>query len=135
MAFGAKKIFPLDTRPGVGIGVKIPFNNPGVFSSTYTTQESIKNNLINFFLTNQGEIYLNPNFGGDLRSFIFQQITDDNLEELKEEIQSKITQYFPSVIVDSLDVFQSTDIYQINIILKYNIQNTGLTDTLEIAFT
>ncbi len=135
MAFGAKKIFPLDTRPGVGIGVKIPFNNPGVFSSTYTTQESIKNNLINFFLTNQGEIYLNPNFGGDLRSFIFQQITDDNLEELKEEIQSKITQYFPSVIVESLDVFQSTDIYQINIILKYNIQNTGLTDTLEIAFT
>ena len=135
MAFNPIKIFPLDTRPGVGIGVKIPFNNPGVFSSTYTTQESIKNNLINFFLTNQGEIYLNPNFGGDLRSFIFQQITDDNLEELKEEIQSKITQYFPSVIVDSLDVFQSTDIYQINIILKYNIQNTGLTDTLEIAFT
>jgi phage baseplate assembly protein W len=135
MAFGAKKIFPLDTRPGVGIGVKLPFNNPGVFSSTYTTQDSIKNNLINFFLTNKGEIYLNPNFGGDLRSFIFQQITDNNLEELKEDIQSKITQYFPSVIVESLDVFQSTDIYQINIILKYSIQNTGLTDTLEIAFT
>ena len=51
MAFGAKKIFPLDTKPSVGVGIGLPFNAPGVFRTTYTTQESIKYNLINFFLT------------------------------------------------------------------------------------
>ena len=49
MAFGAKKIFPLDTKPGTGIGLSLPFNAPGVFKTTYTTKETVKYNLINFF--------------------------------------------------------------------------------------
>jgi hypothetical protein len=53
MAFGAKKIFPIDTTFGTAVGVDIPFNAPAVFKSNYTTQDSIKNNLINFFLTNK----------------------------------------------------------------------------------
>ena len=40
-------------KSGTGVGVAIPFNAPGVFKTTYTTKEAVKNNLINFFLTNQ----------------------------------------------------------------------------------
>ena len=135
MAFGAKKIYPIDTRPGTGVGVAIPFNAPGVFKITYTTREAIKTNLINFFLTNKNEIYLNPIFGGNLRAFIFQQIDTGNLDSLKEDIQYQIGLYFPSVIIASLNIDSQPDINQINIILKYNIADTGFTDTLEIAFT
>ena len=135
MAFGAKKIYPIDTRRGSGVGVAIPFNVPGVFKTTYTTKEAIKNNLINFFLTNKNEIYLNPTFGGNLRAFIFQQITTGNLDSLKEDIQSQLNLYFPSVIVESLNIDSQPDINQVSIILKYNIADTGFTDTLEIAFT
>ena len=53
MAFGAKKIFPIDTKPGTAVGIAIPFNAPNVFFQTYTTQDAIKNNLLNFFLTNK----------------------------------------------------------------------------------
>jgi phage baseplate assembly protein W len=135
MAFGAKKIYPIDTKPGTGVGVAIPFNAPGVFRTTYTTREAIKTNLINFFLTNKNEIYLNPIFGGNLRAFIFQQIDTGNLDSLKEDIQYQIGLYFPSVIIASLNIDSQPDINQINIILKYNIADTGFTDTLEIAFT
>ena len=135
MAFGAKKIFPIDTKPGTGVGVAIPFNAPGVFKTTYTTKEAVKNNLINFFLTNQNERYLNPTFGGNLRAFVFQQISDGTIESLKEDIQSQLTLYFPNVVVGSLDIDSLPDEQQVNIVLKYNIVDTGLTDTLEIAFT
>jgi phage baseplate assembly protein W len=135
MAFGAKKIYPIDTRPGTGVGVAIPFNAPGVFRTTYTTKEAVKNNLINFFLTNKNEIYLNPTFGGNLRAFIFQQITTGNLDSLKEDIQYQLNLYFPSVIIESLNIDSYPDINQINVILKYNIKDTGLSDTVEIAFT
>jgi phage baseplate assembly protein W len=135
MAFGAKKIYPIDTKPGTGVGVAIPFNAPGVFKITYTTKEAIKNNLINFFLTNKNEIYLNPTFGGNLRAFIFQQISTGNIDSLKEDIQYQLNLYFPSVIVESLNIDSQPDINQINVILKYNIADTGFTDTLEIAFT
>ena len=134
MAFGAKKIFPIDTVPSVAVGVDIPFNAPAVFKSNYTTQASIKNNLINFFLTNKNERYLNPTFGGDLRAFIFQQITDGNTEYLKQDIQSQLSTYFQNVIIRSLDVLSYPDINQISVVLKYSIKDTGLTDEIQLAF-
>ena len=135
MAFGAKKIFPIDTRPGTGVGIGLPFNAPAVFPITYTTQEAIKNNLINYFLTNKNERYLNPTFGGDLRAFIFQQITDNNVEYLKQDIQNQIGLYFPNVIIGSLNINSYPDFNQIEVILTYNIKDTGLTDTIQLAFT
>jgi len=134
MAFGAKKIYPVDLKPRVAIGVSIPFNQPGVFASTYVTKDAIKTNLINFFLTNTNERYLNPLFGGNLRAFIFEQITTGNTDFLKEDIQSKIGRYFPSVIVNSLNILQNTDENTVIIELYYSIQDTGITDNLQIEF-
>ena len=134
MAFGAKKIFPVDLTPGTAVGVALPFNAPAVFRSTYTTKDAIKNNLINFFLTNKNERYLNPTFGGDLRAFIFQQITEGNTEYLKQDIQSQLATYFQNVIIGSLDILSFPDINQINVVLKYSIKDTGLTDEIQLAF-
>jgi len=135
MAFGAKKIFPIDTRPGTAVGVSIPFNNNSVFFSTYTTQDAIRNNLINFFLTNKGDIYLNPNFGANLRIFIFEQISSNNMDDLKETVQSLISQYFINIKVDNLNILQSPDTNEVTIQLYYSIINTGITDQVQISFT
>ena len=128
MAFGAKKIFPIDTRPGTAVGVSIPFNAPAVFFSTYTTKDAIRNNLINFFLTNQPERYLNPTFGASLRSFIFQQISEGNLEGLKQNIQYQLNTYFPNVIVASLNIDsipkpKKSDIENLDKLKRYLIKN------------
>jgi len=135
MAFGVKKIFPIDTKPGTGVGVALPFNAPGVFKTTYTTQESIKYNLINFFLTNEPERYLNPTFGVSLRAYIFQQISEDNLSGLKQNIQSQLTRFFPNVFVAELNINSIPDLYQVNIELTYNIIDTGISDNINITFT
>ena len=134
MAFGAQKIFPIDTKPGTAVGVSLNFNNPGVFQSTYLTKDAIKNNLINYFLTNNTERYLNPNFGGNLRKYLFEQINSNTTDFLKEDIQTQINLYFPNVIVVSLDVVEYTDTNQIVITLKYTIADTNISDQLDIAF-
>ena len=134
MAFGAQKIFPIDTRPGTAVGVSIPFNAQGVFNSTYTTKDAIKTNLIDFFLTDPPERYLNPTFGAGLRAFIFEQITTGNLEGLKEKIQFQLNQYFPSVVVSSLEIFQNPDSNTINVVLKYTVQDTVISDEIQINF-
>ena len=135
MAFGAKKIFPIDTKPGTGVGVGLPFNAPAVFKTTYTTKEAVKYNLINFFLTNQTERYLNPTFGGNLRAFIFEQITTNNLDGLKENIQLQLGSYFPNIIVASLDITSIPDSNQVIVELTYNVKETGIVDTIQLAFT
>ena len=135
MAFGAKKIFPIDTRPGTGVGIGLPFNAPAVFPITYTTKEAIRNTLINYFLTNKNERYLNPTFGGNLRAFIFEQITNGNTEYLKTDIQNQIGLFFPNVIINELNIDSYPDINQIVVEFTYNIKDTGLTDTIQLAFT
>lgn len=135
MAFGAKKIFPIDTKPGTAVGVSIPFNNNSVFFSTYTTQDAIRNNLINFFLTNKGDIYLNPDFGANLRIFIFEQISSNSMDGLKNTVQSLISQYFTNIKVDNLNILQSPDTNEVTIQLYYTIINTGITDQIQISFT
>ena len=134
MAFGAKHIDPIDTKPGIGVGVSIPFNAPGVFNTTYTTQKATQSNLINFFLTNTNERYLNPTFGGNIRSFIFEQIEEDNLEGLKSDLNSLIGIYFPNIQVMELNIISNPDRNSISVEITYNIINTGITDELQLEF-
>jgi phage baseplate assembly protein W len=134
MAFGARRIYPIDTRPGTAVGIAIPFNAPSVFFSTYITKDAIRNNLLNFFLTNQPERYLNPTFGANLRAFIFEQIATDNLNILKERIQQLLTLYFPNIKIDNLEILQYPDTNEINVVLNYSIINIGVTDQVEITF-
>jgi phage baseplate assembly protein W len=135
MAFGAKKIFPIDTQPGTAVGIAIPFNAPNVFFQTYTTQDAIRNNLLNFFLTNQTERYLNNQFGANLRAFVFEQISTDNIDSLKENIQLLVSKYFNNINVESLDILEYPDNNEITIQLVYSIINTGITDQVQISFT
>jgi phage baseplate assembly protein W len=134
MAFNARKIYPIDTKPSTAVGIDIPFNGNAVFSSTYLTKDAIKANLINYFLTNQNERYLNNGFGANLKAFIFEQINNDNTSFLKQDIQTKISQYFSNINLVDLTINQYPDTNAISIILIYNIPNTNISDKLEITF-
>jgi phage baseplate assembly protein W len=134
MAFGAKQIFPNDTRARVAIGVDLPFNGEVAFRPNYQTKDAIKNNLVNYFLTNPGERPGNPTFGGGLRQYIFTQITDGNLDFLKEDIQEKLATNFPRVVVQSVEVTSDNDKNTIKVSIKYFVMNTDINDTLELSF-
>jgi phage baseplate assembly protein W len=134
MAFSPQQIAPIDFDASTAVGVNLPLSGPAVFISNYQTKDAIKNNLINFFLTNPGERPLNPLFGGGLRAFIFEQITLDNLSSLREDVNDKLQIYFPNIIVESLTVTGDNDNNQINVTLKYSVLNTNINDTLEIEF-
>lgn len=134
MAFGAKKIFPIDRKPRFAVGIGLPFSETGVFASTYTTQEAIKMNLINFLLTGTGERYLNPSFGVGLQSYLFEQLNSGTTDALEEDIQTVISTLFPSVIIQNLTVTGNPDTNQITTSMTYSIKDTGITDSLEVSF-
>ena len=134
MAFGAIKKFPNDTKPRVGIGVDLPFSEGGVFTPNYTTQEAIKYNLINFFLTNPGERPGNPAFGGGLRDFVFEQLSSENLDFLKDDIGNKLTNFFPDVLVNEVSLSGNVDRNEVIINIKYAVANTGIEDELNLNF-
>jgi phage baseplate assembly protein W len=135
MAFGAQKIFPIDTKPGTAVGISIPFNAPAAFFSTYITKDAIRNNLLNYLLTNKSERYINNDFGANLRQFLFEAITSDNMSNIEDYIQQSIQTYFPNIKIDELSVLQQPDTNEINIEMYYSIINTGTTDQIQITFS
>ena len=132
MAFNPQQIVPIDFQPSVAVGINLPFSGLAVFESNYQTKDAIKNNLINFFLTNPGERPLNPLFGGGLRAFLFEQITENNLNFLREDLNQKLQIFFSNIEVKDLIISGQEDTNQITVTLKYNVLNTSITDTLEI---
>ena len=50
-------------------------------------------------------------------------------------ISSKLGNYFPSVLIQSLELIENSNNNEITLFLKYSIANTNSTDNLELNFT
>jgi len=135
MAFGQRQIFPTDFQPNVAIGLDLPFNANGVFRSTYQSKDAIKVNLVNYLLTNPGERIGNPSFGAGLRAFVFEQVTDGNLEFLEDKIQEDITNNIPNVDLQNVSIAGTADLNTVTIVIDYSIAQTGITDNVELTFS
>lgn len=130
MAYNIRNVNVLDLRPSVGIGVSLPFNNPAVFETVYTTREQLKYNLINFLLTDRRERIFNPNFGAGIRQQLFEQITADTADNLESQIRTGVAQYFPNVVITALNIEAEPDRNSILIQFSYTIANTGESDNV-----
>ena len=134
MAYRPININPLDLKPSVALGVSIPFNNQSAFSSVYTTAEQLKNNIINYLLTDKRERVFNIGFGAGLRSQLFEQITSDRLDALEVRIGEELASYFPKIVLTELSIVPSYDENYITLKIKYNIENTGKADEILLNF-
>ena len=134
MAYNARKIAPTDFKPNVGVGINFTFSSPGVFNLNYENKEAVKNNLINFFLTEPGERLDNPTFGGGLRSYVFENINSNTLEGLEDFINDKISLEFSNIILEELQVLGLEDSNSLKIIIKYSILDQQISDTIELNF-
>ena len=132
MAFEVKQIDPLDLQPRKAVGIEIPFSSKSVFKSNFQTKDSIKTSLINYFLTNKGERYLNPSFGSTLREKLFQNINSDLEGEIQSIVKNALEVYFPRVKANKILIESDTDNNLIKFYLSYSIVNSNITDELLI---
>jgi phage baseplate assembly protein W len=112
------------------IGIQVQFQDSGIFKSTYTTQQKVKNQLINFILTNPGERLFDAGFGSGIKSLLFEQTND--LTQIEEQISTGISNYVENIIVNSVNATQNNNELYININYTINNQTDELTLALEI---
>ena len=134
MAYNVQRINPLDLQPRKAVGVALPFQGRAVFNSTYTTKDATKANLVNFFLTAQYERVFNINFGAGLRNLLFEQITQESLQNIQATIERGLEAFFPQVIVNSMQLTPLPDSNTVSFELKYSVRETNITDELVINF-
>ena len=130
------RVDPRDLNKNTAIGVKLPFNAPGVFYSTFSTKDQIKYNLINLLLTAKGERVENPNFGTLLRAQLFNPMTPTSFSSLEDNIIDSINTYIPEIRVDNIEFLQSNEFNTNTLIinLTYQILISGETDAITVNF-
>jgi phage baseplate assembly protein W len=128
MAYRIPNKNPIDVGSRVAIGVSLPFNVPQVFTQTYTTQEQIKSNIINYILTDRGERVFNPTFGSNIRTSVFENITPNLLQNLQITLQDDLKMNFPSVNFYKIEITPDYDRNIINIAIYYSVYNNPITE-------
>lgn len=116
------RINPIDAGQKRGIGISVLFNNDNnVFNQTFTTKEQVKANLINYILTDKGERFFDPSFGGNLRASLFEP--DSNFDSISARLEAEIIAYVPNIIVKNIFVKKNSDENTVNIVLEYSVNN------------
>jgi phage baseplate assembly protein W len=129
------RVNPLDLQKNIAIGVSLPFSKP--FTSTYTTKDQIKSNLINLLLTDVGERVMNPNFGCDLRRFLFEGITETNMEAVAASLGNSISAFIPEINVTDIKVEPTSETNTsntLNLTISYYLIISNTPDQVTVQF-
>ena len=103
-----KKPFIEDRDDSVFIGIDLPFRKSdgkeGYFASTTTTIEAVKNNIKNLVQTDKGERFMQPELGLNLRSYMFEQVTDEIIINIQNDIVDIFKVWLPFVEIQDIQV-------------------------------
>jgi len=131
------QVNPLDLQGNIAIGVSLPFNGPaGPFNSTYSTKNQIKSNLINLLLTNKGERIMNPEFGCNLGRVLFEGITENTSELIKNLITTNVRMTIPEIQLTEILVENASQYNNnaISVTVKYKIRISQNADQVTVQF-
>jgi phage baseplate assembly protein W len=104
----SRKPFIQDNDTNIKVGIDLPIRRgleqDGYFATTSTTIEAVKNNIRNLLNTHEGERLFQPNLGMNLRQFLFENITNDNLISIQDAILDKLEFWLPFVEVRDIQL-------------------------------
>jgi len=141
----SRKPYIQDNDTDVKVGIDLPIrrgdDRDGYFATTSTTIEAVKNNIRNLLQTNEGERFFQPNLGLNLRTLLFEHITNENLIGVQDAILDKIEFWLPFVEVRDIQVLSrdnTTDIgaNEIRVKILFNIkQDPNTLDSITLDFS
>ena len=90
--------------------------------------EAIKNSLYNIFTTSPGDKILNPEFGLDLRQFIFEPITTNNAFLLQRLLFEGIERFEQRIVLQSIVVQPKFDDMEYDITVTYSVPTLNISN-------
>ena len=134
-----KNRFVEDQDTIVSVGIDFPFGRvgcgEGYFKTTKTTIDAVKNNIKLLLQTNRGERVFQPNLGMDLRSLIFEPMTEDLTIRIENNIVDVFQRWLPFVELRNINVERKDDINQTNINIQFNIRRApNSLESVQVTF-
>ena len=122
------------TKPALGILLPVARGSNGYFNQGFDALTQVKSNLINLMLTKKGERIMQPQFGCDIHSLVFDNITNELIAKARSYIEESIRMWMPFIKVQSIDITSSKDYNEVYITLKYSLKTTiSIIDTISLV--
>jgi len=125
----------IDNQSNIAIGLDLPTNsNQGsLFKMNYLTIDQALANAKNLIYTNHGERPMHPYFGCNLRAQLFENATEDLIDNIGNTIEENFKIWLPYIFINELLVEES-ELYsnRVNIRLVISLQNNQI-DTRSIV--
>lgn len=99
-----------ETFLSTGLGINLPFTGPmSVFNTTYTSDNRALANLKNLLLTYKGERLMQPEFGTELPTLLFEPNTADLKMQVSEVISEAVEYWLPYINIVNIDTITAED--------------------------
>ena len=120
------------------INIDFPFrdsDNGFYFKMNKTDKDAIRADLLHLLLTNKGERLYLPEFGSDLKKYIFEPNDEITHEQIKENLNQTIIRFIPNLLINDIS-FRNDAIEELIIVeLTYTVTEGTFTSTDTITLT
>ena len=127
------------------IGVSFPFvesDDGDYLKLTKTASEEVKSNFVHLLMSTKGERYFLPQFGTNLRQYLFDPQSSELDDDIRKEIYDAAEQFMPNIKIKNINIIHYTndayaaegDKYMITIKIDYRVLsgNFDFTDNVTI---
>ena len=121
------------------INIDFPFKDSKkgfYFELNQTDRDAIRADLLHLLLTNKGDRLYLPDFGSDLRKYIFEPNDSITHDDIRNSLNDSISKYIPNLVVNSI-LFKNNEIEELIIVeLTYTVTDGTFqsTDTVSLTF-
>ena len=121
------------------INIDFPFSDSPkgyYFKLNDNDRDAIKSDLLHLLLTNKGERLYMPDFGSDLRKYIFEPNDSITQDQIKDNLNETIKRYIPNLLINEIS-FRKNEIEELIIVeLRYTVTEGTFSssDTVELTF-
>lgn len=89
------------------IGVSFPFEDSqegDYLKLTKSSAEEVKSNFVHLLMTTKGERYYLPQFGTNLRQYLFDPQSEENDDDIRKEITDATLEFMPNIKIKNINI-------------------------------
>lgn len=120
----------------IGVTLPITNGNTGMFAQSTTVFQQVRSNFKNLILTKKGERLMQPEFGTNLHRILFENITENTLENARLTVVEAVERWMPFLEVQEFEVKNPVNgnPHRIDLSVTYRFRNNpNVTDSVSIS--
>lgn len=95
------------------INIKFPLEDDnvkgGLFELNNVTKDALVSNLMLLLLTERGERYYQPEYGVNIRRYIFEPNDGFTQSDIEQEIRETVKRFIPQLSINRVQIFTNQD--------------------------